>query len=51
MSILIAILVIVATGSLSAQLVRNNERSAQRHRELVELLKGRENTGDSPGGE
>lgn len=40
---IIAILVIIASGSLSGQLVRNDKRSAKRHAELVALLKGREN--------
>lgn len=44
MLVIIAILVVVGTGTLSGQLVRNNERSAQRHRELIALLKSREDS-------
>lgn len=41
---IIAILVVVGTGSLSGQLVRNDKRSAQRHSELIALLKSREDS-------
>ena len=44
MLVIIAVLVIVGTGSLSGQLVRNNKRSAQRHSELIALLKSREDS-------
>ncbi len=46
MLIFIAALVILGIGSLSGQLVRNDKRSAERHSELVAMLKMR-NDGSS----
>jgi hypothetical protein len=45
MLIFIAILIVIGVSSLSGQLVRNDQRSAKRHAELIALLKSRENPG------
>jgi hypothetical protein len=44
MLVFIALLVVVGVGSLSGQLVRNDKRSAQRHNEVIALLKSREDS-------
>lgn len=46
MLIFIAVLIVIGVSSLSRQLVRNDQRSAKRHAELIVMLKSRENSGD-----
>ena len=50
MLIFIAILIVIGVSSLSGQLVRNDQRSAKRHAELIALLKNRENSGGAAQG-
>ena len=46
MSIFIAVLIVAGIGSLSGQLVRNDQRSAKRHGELMALIERRANSTD-----
>ena len=51
MLIFIAVLIVIGVSSLSGQMVRNDQRSAKRHAELIALIKSCENSNDVAQGE